>query len=136
MKKNYLIPHRWQKIGWFIFIPAVFINSGYQVVGVRFIFVHLCGFKTNFINTHFFGQAFNIFNLVLVWFYHQKLKENKRRFAFQFFFPLHNIFGALQYFFKITTNPVLLVNILRGTINRNDQPVQATLYRFFSHFIS
>lgn len=38
MKKNYLIPHKWQKIGWFIFIPAVFIGFITMIVGLT---IHL-----------------------------------------------------------------------------------------------
>jgi len=45
------------------------------LVGVVFIIVHLGGFKPHLVYPYFFGQAFYIFHLVFVGFYHQELEE-------------------------------------------------------------
>ena len=52
------------------FISAEFINGWYQVVGVGFIIVNLCSFKSYFIYTNFFCQPLYIFYLMLIWLYY------------------------------------------------------------------
>ena len=67
--------------------------------------------------------------------YHQELEKDKRRFTLHFFFPFYNIAGALQHFFQFAAYPVLLVHILRGAINGNDEAVKPTFYSLPGFFI-
>jgi hypothetical protein len=66
---------------------------------------------------------------------HQKLEKNKRGSAFQFLFPVHYPLGTFQYFVQLPTYPVLFIYILGGTVNRNNQPIQATFNGFPCCFI-
>src|SRR3954466_3335683 len=88
-------------------VPAVFINRRYQLIRVILIIIHLRGFKPHLVNTNFVCELLNLFYLVLVVPDYKELKENKRRFAFELFFPFYNISGTLQHLFNVTTNPVL-----------------------------
>jgi len=105
-------------------VTAVFINGGDQLVGVVFKIIYLGRFEPHIVHTHFFGQLLYIFYLVFVWFYHQELEHDKRFFTFQFFFPFHNIPRAFNDLIQLPSYAVLLVYILGGTVDRNDQPVE------------
>ena len=103
---------------------CIYQLSGIKIIGIIFIIIYLGCFKPDIIHTDFLRQFFYIFYLVFIRFHHQKLEYDKWRFAFQFFFPFHNIFCSFNYFFQFSANPVLLVYFLRGAINGNDQTVQ------------
>ena len=66
---------------------------------------------------HFIRQSFHIFHLVFIWLYHEKLKNDKWGFAFQFLFPFHNIFCSLKYLVKSATNTILFIYFLCCAIN-------------------
>src|SRR5882757_10470505 len=111
-------------------IAAVFIQCGDELVGVVFIIVYLCRFKPYGVHAYFGGQFFYVFYLVLVGFYHEKLENDKRRFTVQLLFPFDNVFGAGNNLIQLSAHAVLLVYVLRGAVDGNNQPVQPAFHRF------
>src|SRR5687768_13010487 len=105
-------------------VAAVFINCRDQVIGIIFIIINLCCFKPNIINTDFLGQPFYIFYLVFIMLYHQKLKNNKWYFAFQFLFPFYNILCSFYHLLQFTANAILLISFLCCPIYGNDQSIK------------
>ena len=83
------------------FITAVFVKRRNQLIRIFFIIVNLGGFKPNSINANILSQFFYLFNLVFIWFYNEKLKNDKRGFALQFLFPFDYIPGSFQYFVSL-----------------------------------
>src|ERR1700745_66727 len=94
------------------------------MIGIVLKIIYLGGFEPNIIHTHFFRQSLYIFHLVFIWLYYKELKNDKWRFTFQFFFPSHDISCPFKYLIKSAPDTILLIHLLRGTINGNDQPVQ------------
>lgn len=115
---------------------CLFIVAGVLLVGRHqgvpvLIIVELSGFKFHLIDSNFVGEADDILHLVLVGFYDQELKNKVGRGAVQFFFPLHQIAGALEYGFQFTCFSVLFINFLCCPINRDDEAVESAFDRPF-----
>src|SRR5438045_109522 len=102
---------------WKSFVPAVFVNRWDEPVGIVFIVIDLRRFKPNIIHSYILRQDLDVFNLVFIWPYDQELKNYEGRLAFHLFFPSHNIFRSLQHLIQSAANTVLLVNVLRSSVN-------------------
>src|SRR5436190_4619109 len=96
------------------------------MVRIVLIIVDLGCLEPHVVYSYFFGQFLYILDLMLIRFYNEKLEYYKWCSTFQLLLPLHNITGALEHFVQPSTNTVLLVHVLRGSVNRNDQTIQAT----------
>src|SRR6476661_8600679 len=99
-----------------LFVAAVFLYGGNQLVGIILIIIDLRRFQAHLVHSYFLCQTVYFFYLVFIMPHYQKLENYKRCLATQFLFPFHNVGGSLQYFVQFSAYPVLLVGILRGTI--------------------
>src|SRR5688500_17135060 len=87
-------------------VPAIFLNSRDQLIGIIGIIVYLGRFKPNLINPYLFCQFFYILNLVFIWLYYQELEKYKRCIALPLLFPLYNIPCPFQHLIQFSAYPV------------------------------
>src|SRR6185312_14914826 len=108
-------------------ITAVFFIPRYQTVGVVPVVIDLGGFESYLVHPGLLCQTPYVLQLVFVWPDDEELKKHEWLFALQFFFPPDDIARAFQYFIESAAHPVLLIDILCGTVDGNDEPVQSAL---------
>src|ERR1700733_3097743 len=109
-------------------VAAVLGINRDELVGVVHVVVYLRRFKPDGIHADFGAEFFDVFHLVLVGFYDKELENDKGRFAVQFFFPLHDVFGTGDYLIELSAHAVLLVYVLRGAVDGNDQAVEPAFH--------
>ena len=105
-------------------VAGVFFLQRYERMAILVI-IHLSRFELDLIHAYLAGQPESIGNLMLIGAHHQKLKNDVWCGRPERFFPFDYIGGALQHLVQIAFFAVLLIHLLRGAVQRNDEPVQA-----------
>ena len=116
-------------------VAAVAVDGGDQVVWVVCIIVDLGGFEPDRVDAEGGSQFFHLVDLVFVGLNDEELKDDEGCFALEFLFPAYDVSGSFQYFFQFTAHSVLLVDVLRGTIDGYDEAVESALDRAFGVLI-
>ena len=109
-------------------VPAVFAIDRDQSVGIMLIVVDLRRLETDLVYSDLSGESPDIFQLVFVGTDYEELEKDKWGLALQLLFPFDDIAGAFQHFLQLTAYAVLLVYLLGGAIDRNNQAVESTFH--------
>lgn len=117
--------------GGVFFIPAVFSDGGDQVVRVILVIVYLCGFQPDVINADRSTQCLYVLDLMFIGSDDEELENDKRGFAVQFLFPLNDVSGTLDHFLQLSAHPILLIDVLGGAIDGNDQTIESAFHCSF-----